>query len=48
MGYVSSEDVVNRAWVEAGLYEIDIAGQRFSAQAHWRAPYDPERTRILA
>ena len=48
MGYISGEDVLNRSWVEAGLYEIEIAGERFAAQAHWRAPHDPDRTRILA
>jgi 4-methylaminobutanoate oxidase (formaldehyde-forming) len=49
IGYVSGEEpVVSRAWVEAGSYEIDIAGDRYAARAHWRAPYDPDRKRILA
>jgi 4-methylaminobutanoate oxidase (formaldehyde-forming) len=49
MGYVSgAEPVVSRAWIEAGSYEIEIAGERFKATAHWRAPYDADRKRILA
>jgi 4-methylaminobutanoate oxidase (formaldehyde-forming) len=48
MGYVSGDDLISRAWVEAGVYEIDSAGERLPATVHWRAPYDPERTRILA
>jgi 4-methylaminobutanoate oxidase (formaldehyde-forming) len=49
MGYVSGEEpVVTRAWVESGAYEIEVAGERYPAMPHWRAPYDPDRKRILA
>jgi glycine cleavage system aminomethyltransferase T len=48
MGYVRAPGRIDRAWVEAGQYEIEVAGTRFSATAHWRAPFDPERARILA
>jgi glycine cleavage system aminomethyltransferase T/glycine/D-amino acid oxidase-like deaminating enzyme len=48
MGYVSNGSAVSREWIEAGRYEIDIAGELFGATPHWRAPYDPSRKRILA
>jgi 4-methylaminobutanoate oxidase (formaldehyde-forming) len=35
-------------FVQAGRYEINVNGQRIGASAHLRAPYDPERKRILA
>jgi 4-methylaminobutanoate oxidase (formaldehyde-forming) len=47
MGYVNSEDGVTSQFIEDGNYEININGQRFSAHAHLRAPYDPDRQRIL-
>jgi glycine cleavage system aminomethyltransferase T/glycine/D-amino acid oxidase-like deaminating enzyme len=48
MGYVRSDEPITREWVEAGRYEIETAGTRFAARPHWRAPYDPSRSRILA
>ena len=47
MGYVNNEDGVTSQFIEDGNYEININGQRFSAHAHLRAPYDPDRQRIL-
>ncbi len=48
MGYVNADRVITRQWVESGRYEIDVAGTRYSATPHWRAPVDPARTRILS
>jgi 4-methylaminobutanoate oxidase (formaldehyde-forming) len=48
MGYVQSNGPIAREWVEAGRYEIEISGTRYAAKPHWRAPYDPSRSRILA
>jgi glycine cleavage system aminomethyltransferase T len=48
MGYVANPDGVNAEFIKAGRYEININGQRYAAQAHLRAPYDPDRKRILA
>jgi glycine cleavage system aminomethyltransferase T len=48
MGYVRSDEPVTREWVASGQYEIDVAGTRYSATPHWRAPYDPARSRILS
>jgi 4-methylaminobutanoate oxidase (formaldehyde-forming) len=48
MGYVNHPDGVDPAFVQAGRYEVNVNGTRYSATAHLRAPYDPERKRILA
>jgi len=48
MGYVNHTTAITQEFITAGRYEIDIAGRRFAAKAHLRAPYDPNRTRILA
>ena len=48
MGYVNHPDRITTEFVKAGHYEIGINGQRYAARAHLRAPYDPERRRILA
>jgi 4-methylaminobutanoate oxidase (formaldehyde-forming) len=47
MGYVSADVPVTAAWIASGRYEIDVAGERFVAVPHLRAPYDPERRRTL-
>jgi 4-methylaminobutanoate oxidase (formaldehyde-forming) len=47
MGYVNNADGVNAAFVRNARYEINVNGARVPARAHLRAPYDPERTRIL-
>ncbi len=46
MGYVRHDAPIDRAWIEAGRYEIDIAGERFRATAHLRAPLDPSGARV--
>ena len=38
LGYVSALGKVSRDWIESGQYEIEIAGARFAATAHWRSP----------
>jgi 4-methylaminobutanoate oxidase (formaldehyde-forming) len=48
MGYVRNSDGVEPAFIESGRYEIEIAGERFAARAHLRAPYDPASRRVRA
>jgi len=48
MGYVNHQNGVTPEFIKSGRYEININGRRFPAVAHLRAPYDPERKRILA
>jgi 4-methylaminobutanoate oxidase (formaldehyde-forming) len=47
MGYVNNRGGVRADFIKAGCYEINISGKRYPATAHLRAPYDPERKRIL-
>jgi sarcosine dehydrogenase len=48
MGYVNNSTGVNSDFIKSGRFEINVSGERFSARAYLRAPYDPERKRILA
>ncbi len=48
LGWVGNADGVDRAYVEAGTYELDVGGERFAATAHLRSPYDPKGARIRA
>ena len=48
MGYVRHEAGVTREWIEAGSYEIEVAGERFPARASLAPFHDPGRERILA
>lgn len=47
MGYVTHDQGVDAAFVQAGRYELEVAGERYAASAHLRSPYDPGRERIL-
>jgi heterotetrameric sarcosine oxidase gamma subunit len=47
MGYVKNEAGVAAEFIQSGRYEINVSGKRIPATAHLRAPYDPERRRIL-
>ena len=47
MGYVNHADDATPEFIRAGRYEINLAGTLFPATAHLRAPYDPERRKIL-
>jgi 4-methylaminobutanoate oxidase (formaldehyde-forming) len=46
MGYVRPAGRVDGGFIEAGRYEIEIAGERVAARAHLRAPYDPRNERV--
>jgi 4-methylaminobutanoate oxidase (formaldehyde-forming) len=48
MAYVNNASGVTPDFIRAGRYEINIAGERYAVTPHLRAPYDPERKRILA
>jgi 4-methylaminobutanoate oxidase (formaldehyde-forming) len=47
MGYINNPAEVTREAIHKARYEIAINGTRFPACLHLRAPYDPERRRIL-
>ncbi len=47
MGYVGREDgVADAPWVAAGSYEIEVAGERYAADASLAPWYDPSSARI--
>jgi sarcosine dehydrogenase len=48
MGYVNDADGGTAEFIHAGQYEIAINGERYGAVPHLRAPYDPERKKILS
>ncbi len=48
LGWVRDAGGVDRAYIEAGTYELDVGGERFAATAHLRPPYDPKGARIRA
>jgi 4-methylaminobutanoate oxidase (formaldehyde-forming) len=47
MGYVKCQDGVTPEFIRDGRYEINVSGRRFPAAPHLKAPYDPERKKIL-
>jgi 4-methylaminobutanoate oxidase (formaldehyde-forming) len=48
LGYVESEEGVDRAFVEAGNYQIEVAGVRHAARASLVPLHDPKGARIRA
>ena len=45
---VTHEDGVTREWLDAGAWEVDVAGTRHPARVSLRPPYDPTSTRVRA
>jgi 4-methylaminobutanoate oxidase (formaldehyde-forming) len=49
LGLVSRVDgLVDAGWLAAGTFTIDLAGERFAANATLEAPYDPAGRRVRA
>jgi 4-methylaminobutanoate oxidase (formaldehyde-forming) len=46
MGYVSRPGGVDAAYLSQARFEIEIAGDRFTARGSFKAPYDPENLRV--
>ena len=46
LGSVETEEGVTPAWLEAGRFEIEIAGRRHAARPSLRPLYDPKGSRI--
>jgi glycine cleavage system aminomethyltransferase T len=46
MGYVDHEPTVDKDWLEAGSFEIEVATQRIPATAQLRSFYDPRNERV--
>ena len=48
LGYVENAGGVDRAFVEAGTCEIEVAGVRFAARPSLAPLYDPKSSRVRA
>jgi len=48
LGYVQGEGVVDADYVNGGSYEIEVACERFKAEASLRPMYDPKSERMKA
>jgi len=48
LSMVSADQPIDPAWVEAGKWEVDIAGKRYPALASLKPLYDPQMTRVKA
>ena len=46
LGYVRSEERIDRAMLDAGRWSIDVAGERYPARATLRAALDPKGERL--
>jgi len=46
LGYVRHPGGVDRAYLEAGAYELEVATRRLPCEIHLRPLYDPEMRRI--
>ncbi len=46
LGYVEHPGGVDAAFVSAGSYEIEVAGERHAAEASLRPLYDPTGARV--
>lgn len=46
LGYVNKSGGIDKAFIESGDYEIDIAGEVVGAKACLRTPYDPKALRV--
>ena len=48
MGYITSDEVITPDYVNAGAYEVEVAGERIPARASLWPFYDPKSVRVRA
>jgi 4-methylaminobutanoate oxidase (formaldehyde-forming) len=48
LAFVSAVEPVTSAWLDAGAWEVDIAGERHAASVSLRPMYDPTSARVRA
>ncbi len=47
MGYVARPDrTIDKTWIDAGAYQIEVAGERVAARAQLQPFYDPKSLRV--
>ena len=45
---VESQEPITQAWLDAGRWEVDIAGKKYPARMSLRPLYDPDNAKIKA
>ena len=48
LAFVSADEKVTKDWLDAGTWEVDIAGERYAAEVSLRPMYDPTSARVRA
>jgi 4-methylaminobutanoate oxidase (formaldehyde-forming) len=48
LAFVTAEEKVTKDWLDAGTWEVDIAGERYAAEVSLRPMYDPTSARVRA
>lgn len=46
LAMIEADVPINQAWIDAGRWEVDVAGTRVAAQASLRPLYDPKMLRV--
>jgi 4-methylaminobutanoate oxidase (formaldehyde-forming) len=48
LAFVTSDQPVTKDWLEAGSWQVDVAGERYDAEVSLRPMYDPTSARVRA
>jgi glycine cleavage system aminomethyltransferase T/glycine/D-amino acid oxidase-like deaminating enzyme len=48
LAFVTADEKVTKDWLDAGTWEVDIAGERYAAEVSLRPMYDPTSARVRA
>jgi 4-methylaminobutanoate oxidase (formaldehyde-forming) len=46
LAMIDAKQPLDQAWIDAGSWEVEIAGRRYPARASSRPLYDPKNERI--
>jgi 4-methylaminobutanoate oxidase (formaldehyde-forming) len=46
LAMIAADEPIDGKWIEAGTWELEIAGQRYPALASLKPLYDPENKKI--
>jgi glycine cleavage system aminomethyltransferase T/glycine/D-amino acid oxidase-like deaminating enzyme len=46
LAFVTADEKVTKDWLDAGSWEVDIAGERYAAEVSLRPMYDPTSARV--
>jgi glycine cleavage system aminomethyltransferase T/glycine/D-amino acid oxidase-like deaminating enzyme len=48
LAFVTADEKITKDWLDAGTWQVDIAGERYAAQVSLRPMYDPTSARVRA